>query len=165
MTAIRFLPPDAEAFAPYGRFVTPPQEAGTRAFYTEHLMAPGPGAPRFHVNKVRPSTLPLSCTRIERHPHADQTFLPLDVSRYLVAVMPSDSGGNPLPDQTLAFLLPGTLGVIYRTGVWHMGATVLDRVSSFAVLMHVRGDASDDEFRSIDAVTITAPAQMVHATP
>jgi ureidoglycolate lyase len=161
---VRCLSPDRQLFAPYGTFVQPPKEPGQRAFYSQHLGDEGLGAPVFHTNHVRPSVLPLRLTRIERHPRADQAFVPLDVGRYVVAVMPSDADGNPLPDQTLAFLVPGSVGVIYRTGVWHLGATVLDRPGSFAVLMRRRGDDTDDEFREISGLVIEDQPQMLRAS-
>lgn len=151
---IRCQPPDPDMFAPYGTFILPPKEPGQRSMYSAHLGPSGLGEPVFHTNHVRPSTLPLSVTKIERHPHAEQAFIPLDVAWYVVAVVPSTPTGAPIPEKTLAFLVPGSVGVIYRTGVWHLGATVLNRAGSFAVLMRRRGDESDDEFRQISAVTL-----------
>ena len=146
--------PDAAAFAPYGTFVTPPADFGERAFYSDRLGGGGAGAaPVLHVNRVRALSLPHAIDTVERHPHADQVFLPLDVARYLVVVMPSDASGDPAPDRALAFEVPGTLGVVFRTGAWHAGAAVFDRPGSFAVLMWRSGDG-DDEFRRIDPLTI-----------
>ena len=72
-------------------------------------------------------------------------------------VTPSDADGSPVLDQALAFLMPATTGVIYNPGVWHLGATVLDRVGHFAVLMWRSGQLQDDDFQSIPAMTIVAP--------
>ena len=150
----RSLPLDADVFAPYGTFVTPPAEPGQRAMYSAHLGCSALGELAFHTNHVRPSVLPLDITKIERHPYAEQAFVPLDVARYVVAVAPSDPTGAPMLEQMLAFLVPGSVGVIYQTGVWHLGATVLDRAGSFAVLMRRHGDARDDEFREIKPLTL-----------
>lgn len=153
---LRCLPPDPVLFAPFGRFVTAPDRPGERAFFSDHLGASAPNAaPVLHVNKVAASTLPFRLTSVERHPNADQIFIPLDVSRYLAIVMPSDRNGDPVPAGARAFLLPSTLGVAYRTAVWHAGATALDRVGSFAVLMW-RGAEVDDEFRTIEPLTVEA---------
>lgn len=154
------MAPDAQLFAPFGSFIAPPDKPGTRSFYSDHFGPPGLGEPVFHTNLVDPSTLPLTVDRIERHPRAAQTFVPLDVSRYVVAVMPSDPDGNPLPAEALAFLVPGSLGVIYGAGVWHLGACVVDRTGSFAVLMRRRGDETDDEFRQIERLVLH-PRQLV----
>jgi ureidoglycolate lyase len=152
-------PPDPEAFAAFGTFVRPPGRFGERTFFSDHLGGRADGAePVLHVNKVRTVTLPHEVVRVERHPRADQVFLPLDVSRYLVVVMPSDTAGAPVPDWARAFLVPGNLGVIYHANVWHAGATVLDRPGSFAVLMWRRGDDGDDEFRAITPLGVVAPS-------
>lgn len=153
------LAPDAGRFAPFGTFVEAPAGVGVRQMYSEWL-APVPGlAPQFHTNRVAASTLPLSIDRVERHPHAAQAFLPLDVSRYIVTVMTADAAGAPDPASALSFLLPPTLGVVYRAGVWHAGITVLDREASFAVLMW-RGAPDDDVFAAIPPVRVAAPAAM-----
>ncbi|MEM8729068.1 MAG: ureidoglycolate lyase, partial [Pseudomonadota bacterium] len=103
--------PDADAFAPFGSFVLPPDAPGKRRFYSDALHAQSPqSGPVLHVNHVLPKSLPIEVTGIERHPHAAQCFFPLDVSRYAVLVMPSDAAGDPVIEQALAFLLPGTMG-------------------------------------------------------
>ncbi|MBO6602352.1 MULTISPECIES: ureidoglycolate lyase [Paracoccaceae] len=155
---LKLQPPDAAAFAPYGDLVLPPEEPGTRRFYSTALHARGEtSAPVLHVNNVAPQALPLAVTRIERHPFAAQCFFPLDVSRYAVMVMPSDIEGRPLPDRALAFLMPGTIGVIFNPGVWHLGATVLDRPGHFTVLMWRGGPMQDDDFRTIAPLTLIDP--------
>jgi ureidoglycolate lyase len=45
--------------------------------------------------------------------------------------------------------------VIYAPGVWHMGATVLDRPGHFTVLMWRGGAEPDDEFREISPLSLT----------
>lgn len=155
---ILLQPPDPQAFAPYGAFILPPDQPGRRAFYSEALQPRPPGAvPVLHVNHVPASTLPLTVTGLERHPHAAQCFMPLDVARYVVLVMPSDDNGLPLPSQALGFLVPGTIGVIYHADVWHLGATVLDRPGHFTVLMWRGGVTEDDVFRTIEPLTLALP--------
>ena len=88
MQPIALCAPDAVAFAPYGRFVTPPALPGTRAFYSDAFAVhPQDTAAVVHVNHVPESRLPLMATTVERHPHAAQCFIPLDVARYAVVVM------------------------------------------------------------------------------
>lgn len=146
---------DSEAFAPFGTFIEPPCAPEKRQFFSEHLhRRPETSAPVFHVNWVPASTMPLICNGVERHPYAAQCFVPLDVARYVVLVMPSQGDGNPLPQQSLAFMVPGNLGVIYHPQTWHMGATVLDRPGHFAVLMWRGGALPDDEFRRISPIRL-----------
>lgn len=150
-------PPDADAFAPFGAFIAPPDVPGRRQFYSAHLDMRAPAAaPVVHVNHVLPSTLPMTVTGLERHPHAEQFFIPLDVARYAVVVMPSDSEGMPVPGQALGFLMPGTMGVIYRSDVWHLGATVFDRPGHFTVLMYRGGVDRDDVFLTVPPLTLVS---------
>ena len=148
--------PDAAAFAPFGSFIEPPAGVGKRALFSEWL-EPVPGrAQQCHVNRVAHSTLPHTVDQVECHPHAAQLFLPMgEVSRYLVTVMPSDDSGAPDPTRAQAFVVPGSLGVVYAPGVWHTGITVLDADASFAVLMW-RGGEDDDVFVSVPPLEVTA---------
>jgi ureidoglycolate lyase len=148
-------PPDAAVFAGFGRFVTGPGEPGSRSFYSDSLHTrPDTSAPVLHVNNVPESRLPLAVSQVERHPYAAQCFFPLDVSRYVVMVMPSDAAGLPQTDLARGFVVPGTMGVIYNPGVWHLGATVLDRPGHFSVLMWRGGRLQDDDFRAIAPLTL-----------
>lgn len=147
--------PDPVRFAPFGRLVTPPDEPGGRAYYSDALHERNDtSAPVLHVNHVLPQVLPMSVTQIERHPFAAQCFFPLDVSRYVVMVMPSDDAGRPCPDQALGFLMPASMGVIYHPRVWHLGATALDRPGHFTVLMWRGGPLQNDDFRTIPPMTL-----------
>lgn len=149
--------PDAGLFAPFGAFVDVPDRVGVRRMYSEWLTPAAGLALQFHTNRVAASSLPLAIEGVERHPHAAQVFLPLDVRRYVVTVMAADAAGAPDPSTALAFLLPPTLGVVYRAGVWHAGITVLDAEASFGVMMW-RGAADDDVFAAIPPVCVVAPA-------
>ncbi len=154
---IPLLPPDAAAFAPFGQFVVPPDAPGARRFYSDAFAgAPADTVPVIHVNHVHHRVLPFAIGQIERHPHAAQCFVPLDVLRYAVVVLPSDPNGDPDPAGALGFVVPGTMGVIYAPGVWHLGATVLDRDGSFVVTMWRDGAQADDEFRDISPLTLIA---------
>lgn len=147
--------PDAAAFAPYGRLVTAPEQPGARSFYSDSLHDRDPqSAAVLHVNHVSQSALPLPVSKVERHPHAAQCFFPMDVERYAVVVMPSGQDGLPRPDKALGFLVPGTMGVIYNRGIWHLGATVLDRAGKFVVLMWRGAPLQDDDFRTITPLTL-----------
>lgn len=149
--------PDAGLFAPFGAFIDAPERVGVRRMYNDWLAATPGLALQFHTNRVAASSLPLAIDRVERHPHAAQVFLPLDVHRYVVTVMAPDAAGAPDPATALAFLLPPTLGVVYRAGVWHAGITVLDREASFGVLMW-RGASDDDVFAVIPQVRVVESA-------
>ena len=144
----------AEEFAPFGAVIDRPAEAGQRQFYSDWLGGEGI-APVFHVNHVPAASLPVTLNKLERHPHAAQCFVPLDVSRYLVTVAPSLPDGAADLRGLRSFLLPGCLGVIFARGVWHAGASVLDRAGAFAVLMW-RGAPDDDVFVEIPPTQLVA---------
>lgn len=147
----------AEEFTPFGTFIDRPAQAGERQFYSQWLGGAGL-SPVFHVNNVLPATLPLTLTKLERHPHAAQCFVPLDVSRYVVTVAPSLPDGSADMTRLKSFVLPGTIGVVYAPGVWHAGASVLDRAGAFAVLMW-RGANDDDVFADV------VPTQLISQGP
>jgi ureidoglycolate lyase len=153
MPAIPARPVEAEAFARFGTLIHPPAHAGQREMFSEWA-APVVGLrPQLHVNRVAPSRLPVVVSQMERHPHAAQVFLPLDAGTYLVVVMPSLESGAPDVARACAWLVPPTLGVAYRPGVWHTGIVALDRESCFSVLMW-RGAANDDEMTAVTPITV-----------
>lgn len=154
---LALLAPDPALFAPFGEFVDVPAAVGLRRIYSAWLAPVAGLALQFHTNRVVASALPLRVERVERHPHAAQVFLPLSTSGYVVTVMAADAAGAPDPASALAFLLPPTIGVVYRAGVWHAGMTALDVEASFAVVMW-RGAADDDVFAVIPPVVVAAPA-------
>jgi ureidoglycolate lyase len=154
--------PDAAAFAPFGTIIDAPRNLGDRKMFSDWLRPVDGLALQFHINAIVPSAVPLTLTLIERHPHAAQAFVPMDVSRYVVTVAPSDADGAPDLTGLVCMELPGTLGVIYNPGVWHAGVTVLDRTAHFAVLMY-RGAPDDDVICAIDPLTITVSQPQVQA--
>lgn len=154
--------PDAAAFAPFGTIIDAPRCFGDRKMFSDWLRPVGGLALQFHINAIAPSAEPITLTRVERHPHAAQAFVPMDVSRYVVTVAPARADGDPDLSGVVCMELPGTLGVIYNPGVWHAGVTVLDRTAHFAVLMY-RGASDDDVFRAIDPLTIRTSQIKVQA--
>lgn len=150
------MAPDAAAFAPFGALIEPPQAPGDRRMFSDWITPVAGLSLQFHINHVAPASLPLRLDQVERHPHSAQAFVPMDVSRYLVTVMPSRADGRPDPAAALCFLMPGTLGVVYRRDAWHAGITVLDRPGAFAVLMW-RGAADDDVLADVAPRRIDLP--------
>lgn len=145
--------PETGGFSRFGALIDRPAEAGSRQFYSTWLGGEAGLAPVFHVNHIRPVALPTWVGRLEHHPHAAQCFVPLDVSRYLVTVTTSLADGRPDLDAMRSYVLPGSRGVIYAPGIWHAGASVLDKVGAFAVLMW-RGANDDDVFTEIEPVQL-----------
>ena len=157
--------PDASAFAAYGAFIEPPHDVGDRALFSQWMEPVLGRTQQCHLNRVACSTLSLTVDLVECHPHAAQLFLPMgEVSRYLVTVMPSDDSGAPDPTRARAFIVPGSMGVVYAPGTWHTGIAVLDADASFAVFMW-RGGDDDDLFVSLPPldVGLSENAQADHA--
>lgn len=159
---LQATPPDATVFAPFGAIIDAPRTFGDRKMFSPWLSPVADLALQFHSNAVAPSTLPLTLTQVERHPHAAQIFVPMDVSRYIVTVAPMDADGGPNMAAAVCMEMPGKMGVVYAPGVWHAGVTVLDRTGHFAVLMY-RGAPDDDVFRTIQPVTLQLAPTKVRA--
>jgi ureidoglycolate lyase len=147
-----------EAFAPFGDVIDVPNEAG-RSYYEKALGNLRPGAWPSLSLSLRPEThdRPLHAELLERHEFSSQTFLPLDVSRYLVLVAPHRTEGGPDVASVRAFIATGRQGVTYRPNTWHHGLTVLDRPGCFAVFMWRDGTAGDEEFVPVEPFTVHIP--------
>ena len=150
----------ADAFAPFGDVLEAPAEPG-RHFFGGGLANHRSGAaPSLAVACVPPlASLPLVATRMERHEFSSQSFLALDVARWLVIVAPKAAGGGPDAARARAFLAGPGQGVTYRVDTWHHPLTVLDRPARFAVLIWLEHSATDEEFVTLDqpfTVKITA---------
>jgi ureidoglycolate lyase len=96
---------------------------------------------------------------LERHEFSSQSFMPLDVSRWLVVVAPYGADGGPDPSRASAFVAGPGQGVTYHMGTWHHGLTALDRPARFAVFMWRDGTGTDEEFRQLaQPFTVQVPA-------
>ena len=148
-----------KAFAPYGDVLAAPDEFG-RAYFDEGLRTSRSTAwPSLSVSRARPlASLPLAATVMERHEFSSQSFLPLDVSRWIVVVAPPSADGGPDAAHAVAFLVGPGQGITYHANTWHHPLTVLDRPARFAVVMWRDGTRTDEEFRTLTApFTIQVP--------
>jgi ureidoglycolate lyase len=141
----------AESFAPFGDVLEAPLDLG-RNFFGDGLANRRAGAaPSLAVAHVPPlATFPLVATRMERHEFSSQSFLALDVARWLVIVAPKAANGRPDTARARAFLAGPGQGVTYRVDTWHHSLTVLDRPARFAVLIWLERSATDEEFVTLD---------------
>ena len=146
-----------EAFAPFGDVIDMPTGPG-RTYYDDALGNLRPAAlPSFSV-AWRDSTpdRPLMSDVLERHEFSSQTFVPVDVGRWLIVVAPHAKAGGPDLAGLKAFIADGRHGVTYRANTWHHGLTTLDRPGSFAVFMWKAGIA-DEEFVPVAPFTVRIP--------
>lgn len=139
-------PITAEAFAPFGKLLTRPNVAG-RADYTDSLMnLRAEATPCFRTSLTEPTALPLKTRTMERHEFSSQSFLPVDVGRYLVMVAPHNAEGGPDVEKLRLFEVDGGTGISYDANVWHHPMTVLDKPATFATVMFLDGGAGDEQF-------------------
>jgi ureidoglycolate lyase len=149
-----------KAFAPFGDVLAAPDDFG-RAYFDEGLTTTRTTArPSLSVSRVRPlASLPLEAKVMERHEFSSQSFVPLDVSRWLVVVAPSAADGGPDASRAVAFLVGPGQGITYHANTWHHPLTILDRPARVAVVMWRDGTRTDEEFRTLAApFTVELPS-------
>ena len=135
------------AYAPYGEVLSAPSVPGREYFDCSLANARADAWPSLSVVLKLPiERLPIEADLFERHEFSSQTFVPLDVSRWLIVVCPHASSGGPDVSRAVAFLAGPDQGITYGMNVWHHGLTVLDRPARFAVFMWRNGSAGDEEF-------------------
>ena len=146
-----------EAFAPYGDVIDMPTTAG-RSYYDDALGNLRPTAqPSFSVALREPTPdRPLKSEMLERHEFSSQTFVPVDVGRWLIVVTPHAKAGGPDLAGLKAFIADGRHGVTYKANTWHHGLTTLDKPGSFAVFMWKAG-TEDEEFVPVAPFTVRIP--------
>lgn len=144
-----------EAFAPFGDVIDVPEAPG-RTYYNDALgnLRPDAQANLSLSLKAETPDRPLRSDYMERHEFSSQTFVPLDVERWLIVVAPHASAGGPDVAGMKAFIATGRQGVTYRPNTWHHGLTVLDRPGRFAVFMWLDGGKGDEEFVPVPPFTI-----------
>ena len=139
-------PLTAEAFAPFGEVIDVPNEAG-RTYYEEALGNLRSNARPSLSMTFRAETTgrPVKAEMLERHGFSSQTFVPVDVDRWLIVVAPHARQGGPDIAQVRAFIANGRQGVTYKPGVWHHPIIALERETDFACLVWEDGSSLDCE--------------------
>ena len=147
-----------EAFAPFGDVIDMPGEPG-RTYYEDALgnLRPTAHARLSMVHKEETPDRPLKADLLERHEFSSQTFVPVDVARWLIVVAPHARAGGPDLAGLKAFIATGAQGVTYKPNTWHHGLTVLDRPGRFAIFMWRDGGSGDEQFVPVEPFTIRIP--------
>jgi ureidoglycolate lyase len=140
-------PLTAAAFAPFGAVLEAAVE-GRRQYFDAILGDERSAAkPRLWTSRVPiAERLPVPCETLEHHPCSSQTFIPMSVSRYLLALAPSLPDGSPDVLRMRAFIGHAGQGVTYRAGAWHHSILALDEPAVFAVLIWQDGGPRDEVF-------------------
>ncbi|HLG49432.1 MAG TPA: ureidoglycolate lyase [Reyranella sp.] len=143
-----------EAFAPFGDVIDVPNEAG-RTYYEDALgnLRPEAKASLSMTFRVPTQDRPLKSETMERHEFSSQTFVPVDVGRWLIVVAPHAASGGPDMAAARAFIANGQQGVTYKPDTWHHGLTTLDKPGRFAVFMW-RAGTKDEEFVPVAPFTV-----------
>jgi ureidoglycolate lyase len=143
-----------EAFAPFGDVIAMPTDAG-RFYYDDALanLRPAAGASLSVALKAETPDRPLTSQTMERHEFSSQTFIPVEVGRWLIVVAPHAAAGGPDMAAARAFIADASQGVTYRANTWHHGLTTLDRPGRFAVFMWKAG-TQDEEFVPVPSFTV-----------
>lgn len=146
---IKPTPLDAEAFKPFGEVLE--DGANDRRPSPDAVLGDdrASATPRITVDRVPAVALPLDIAGMERHRHGSQTFVPMDVERYLIVVAPPTTGDVPDPSTIRAFVGSKGQGITYRAGVWHVGMAALDREALFAVLTWKENGPRDTQLASL----------------
>ena len=145
-------------FAPFGDVIDVPNEPG-RKYYEDALGNLRPAAhPSLSLSlKAETPDRPLKAELLERHEFSSQTFVPIDVARWLIVVALHAKAGGPDLAGVRAFIATGQQGVTYKPNTWHHGLTVLDKPGRFAVFMWRDGGKGDEEFVPVAPFTIRIP--------
>ena len=140
-------PLTAEAFAPFGEVIAIAN--GERRNHFKFAFEASAEAAEHALWVSYPTHVAsdvVEVAKLERHPYAAQTFIPIRDGRYLVVVCHAAADGSP-ERSTLQALIPGSdQAVTYRRNVWHHGLTVLDQRTRFAVVTTLSGEGGDDCF-------------------
>lgn len=142
---IKSTPLDAQAFRPFGEVLE--DGANDRRPSPDAILGDdrASATPRLTIDRV-PMVSSLEISRMERHRHSSQTFLPMDVEHYLIVVAPPSAGDAPDLSAIRAFVGSKGQGITYGAGVWHVGMVALGREGLFAVLTWKEGGPRDTQF-------------------
>lgn len=115
--ALPVHPISAEAFAPYGRILSPagPRDTGREGY--DIWIQPFAAESRPRLQIVRYHARPFVVALIERHLHVTEARQPLGGPPAIVVVAES-SETPPTPEALRAFRLDGE-GVLFHRGTWH----------------------------------------------
>ena len=135
---------DPAAFAAFGSVVERPAAKGS-ADLLAHLGKGGSGtALCVKLDTHAAGSLPMQAPRMESHPLTEQLFLPIGPAHYAIGAALPGSDGAPDLATLRGFLVNGNTGICYRRGVWHLPITILDRASTFLMMMAATGDPAVD---------------------
>lgn len=141
---LRPEPPTPDAFAPFGEIIEPPPSGGERLL--DALIGAGrdDARPCVKLDTYPASALPMTAPAMERHEHSEQLFLPMGPACYVIAAAVPGADGTPDLATLRCFLVEGAKGICYKRGIWHLPITILERPTTFLMMMQAVGTPSID---------------------
>jgi ureidoglycolate lyase len=141
-----------EAFAPFGQVLQGSGAPTERKAFASRMQNGRPHArPNMTYMKVAPETGTVRIAALERHPYSNQTFVPLNGTRQLIAVCPSTQGGAPDIAGLKVFVAEGSQAINYDANVWHAPRTALCAPGEFVMFRWDDGSELDTEMIELDA--------------
>ncbi len=149
---IKANPLTLEAFAPYGQVLMGQGEGPERHNFAAHMANLRLNAtPNMTFMRVPVAAMPVYVEELERHLYSNQTFIPLNCTRQLVAVCPSHHAGNPDIKNLSAFIAEGAQAVNYNPGIWHAPRTAIGGSGEFIMFRFDEGNPEDTERYPLDS--------------
>jgi ureidoglycolate lyase len=150
---LKAVPLTPGAFAPFGEVLQGSGAETERKAFAVRMENLRPEArPNMTYMKLVPETGVVLIEELERHAFSNQTFIPLNGTRHLVAVCPSTPEGAPEISELKVFVCEGGQGVNYHPNVWHAPRTAL---SAPGELIMFRWD--DGGKRDTDLIRLEPP--------
>ena len=145
------VPLTAEAFAPFGQVLEGNAEGPHRIEFMAKVFNDRDDA-KLNVTWMRGkvATAPVTVKALERHPHSNQMFVPINGTKYLVAVCPSDADGNPDLSGIQVFVANGSQTVNYDAMVWHAPRETLGDPCEFIMTRWDNGSDVDTVLLTLD---------------
>jgi ureidoglycolate lyase len=154
---VQAQPLTAQAFAPFGQVLAGTGPATERKAFAARMHNGRPGAqPNMTYMKVAPEAGALTIRELERHPHSNQAFVPLNGTRQLIAVCPSGPDGQPLLAELQVFVSAGGQAINYDANVWHAPRMALTAPGEFVMFRWDDGSAGDTELVALESPVAVA---------
>lgn len=154
-------PLTAAAFAPFGQVMAAIGAGPQREPFAAHMHNDRDHArPNMTFMRVAPERGPVTLTQLERHPHSNQAFVPMNGTRQLVAVCPSSAEGRPLFAGLRVFVADAGQAINYDANVWHAPRVALCEPGEFVMFRWDDGSARDTELVDLpQPVTVVLQGQ------
>src|SRR5260370_23190306 len=130
-----------EAFAPYGDVIDVPTEAG-RQYYEAalgNLRAEARPSLSLSLKAATPDR-PLRAELLERHEFSSQSFVPIDVARWLIVVAPHAAAGGRHTSGVRAVNSTARQGGPFASNILHDRPACADRPARLRLLIGYGGE-------------------------